>query len=87
MHMIPVKDLGTKTSRVLRTLPKHGATAVADAGGKTTAYLMEARAFEALQARVLLLEGIARGEQAIQQGRVLTQIEARKKMARWLKRK
>lgn len=32
-----------------------------------------------------LLEGIARGEKAIEQGRTLTHAQARRRMARWLK--
>jgi hypothetical protein len=36
--------------------------------------------------RSLLLEGIARGETAIRESRVYTQAQARKKLARWLKK-
>jgi predicted transcriptional regulator len=32
-----------------------------------------------------LLEGIARGERAIDEGRVVSNAKARKRMARWLK--
>lgn len=32
-----------------------------------------------------LLKGIARGERAIEEGRVLTHAQARKRLARWLK--
>ena len=53
-------------------------------GGKRTAYLVDAEDFESLQMRVRILEGIARGEQAIQQGRVLTQTQAKRTMRRWL---
>jgi predicted transcriptional regulator len=35
--------------------------------------------------RLTLLEGIARGEKAVLDGRVLTHEEAKKKMARWHK--
>jgi predicted transcriptional regulator len=34
---------------------------------------------------MILLEGIARGEQAVEDGRVVTHAEARKRMSRWLK--
>ena len=52
--------------------------------GKRAAYLVDAEDFESLQRRVQILEGIARGEQAIQQGRVLTQTQAKRIMRRWL---
>ncbi|MHB9111007.1 MAG: type II toxin-antitoxin system prevent-host-death family antitoxin, partial [Thermoleophilia bacterium] len=32
-----------------------------------------------------LLEGIARGEKAIEEGRTLSHAQAKKRMARWLK--
>ena len=38
-----------------------------------------------LQEQMRLLEGIARGERAFREGRVLTQAQARRRMARWLK--
>jgi predicted transcriptional regulator len=37
-----------------------------------------------MQQRMALLEGIARGERAFEEGRVLTQAETRKRMSRWL---
>ena len=53
-------------------------------GGKRAAYLVDATDFESLQMRVRILEGIARGEQAIQQGRVQTQTQAKRTMRRCL---
>jgi hypothetical protein len=38
-----------------------------------------------LQKRMKLLEGIARGEKAIEEGRSLSQAQAKQRMARWLK--
>jgi len=40
--------------------------------------------YEKLGRRLAVLEGIARGERAIEQGRVLTHTEAKKRLARWL---
>ncbi|MDI6400947.1 type II toxin-antitoxin system Phd/YefM family antitoxin [Balneolaceae bacterium ANBcel3] len=53
--------------------------------GKPSAYLVDVDAFENLLRRMKLLEGIARGEKAILEGRVVTHEEAQKKMSRWLK--
>ncbi len=49
------------------------------------AYLVEAKSYEAMQKRLKLLEGLARGEKAIAEGRVMTHSRAKKRMARWLK--
>jgi prevent-host-death family protein len=53
--------------------------------GLPSAYLVDVATFEALQQRLALLEGIARGECAIEQGRTVTQATARRRLARWLK--
>jgi len=50
-----------------------------------TAYLIEAKVYEAMQKRLQLLEGLARGEQEIAAGKVLSHSRAKKRMARWLK--
>ncbi len=52
--------------------------------GLPAAYLVDAESYEAMTARIGLLEGIAKGEKAIQEGRVLSNAEAKKRMSRWL---
>ncbi len=53
--------------------------------GIPSAYLVDVESFELLQNRMRLLEGIARGERAVNEGRTLTHDEAKTKLARWLK--
>lgn len=53
--------------------------------GLPSAYLVDVESFELLQQRMGILEGIARGEMAIAEGRVVTHAEAKTRMARWLK--
>lgn len=53
--------------------------------GLPSAYLVDVETYELLQRRMSLLEGIARGERAIEDGRVVTHAQARQRMARWLK--
>ena len=53
--------------------------------GVPAAYLVDVESYEALQRRVAILEGIARGERAVDQGRVLSHAKARARMARWLR--
>lgn len=53
--------------------------------GIPSAYLVDVETWDALQDRVRLLEGLARGERALEEGRVLTHAQARRRMARWLK--
>jgi prevent-host-death family protein len=49
------------------------------------AYLIDVETFDALRSRVALLEGIARGERAIAEGRTLSHARARRRLRRWLK--
>lgn len=53
--------------------------------GKPSAYLVDVEDYEFMQQRMDVLEGIARGEQAIQNGDTLTNDEAKEKMSKWLK--
>ena len=53
--------------------------------GVPSAYLIDVDSYDALRRRVAVLEGIARGERAVEQGRVVTHAKARTRMARWLK--
>lgn len=53
--------------------------------GLPTAYLVDVESYELLQQRMTILEGIARGEMAVAEGRVLTNTQAKVRMSRWLK--
>ena len=53
--------------------------------GLPSAYLIDVESYELLQRRMKLLEGIARGEKAIEQGRTLTNAQFKQRMSRWLK--
>lgn len=52
--------------------------------GRPAAYLVNVEDYEFQQKRLHLLEGIARGERAIQQGRVVSQADAEAKLQKWL---
>ena len=53
--------------------------------GLPSAYLVDVESFELLQQRMAVREGVARGEMAVAEGRVLTHARAKARMARWLK--
>ena len=53
--------------------------------GLPSAYIVDVESYELAQQRMALLEGIARGEMAIAEGRVLSHTQAKTRMARWLK--
>lgn len=53
--------------------------------GLPSAYLVDVESYELLQSRMKLLEGIARGEKAIAEGRTATHAQARQRLSRWLR--
>ena len=53
--------------------------------GLPAAYLVDVDAYDKLQKRIRLLEGIARGEKAIEEDRVLTHAKAKQRLSQWLK--
>lgn len=53
--------------------------------GLPSAYLLDVETYQLMQQRMAILEGIARGEQANAEGRVVTHAQARKRLGRWLK--
>ena len=53
--------------------------------GLPSAYLVDVESYQLMQRRMTLLEGIARGELAIAEGRVATHAQAKTRLSRWLK--
>lgn len=52
--------------------------------GRPAAYLVDVETYEEMNRRLTVLEGIALGEQAIRDGRTLTQDQAKDRLAKWL---
>ena len=53
--------------------------------GLPSAYLVDVESYQLQQERMAVLEGIARGERAIEERRTMTHSQAKKRLARWLK--
>lgn len=53
--------------------------------GLPSAYLVDVETYQLMQQRMTILEGIARGEQAVADGRLVTHAQAKTRLARWLK--
>lgn len=80
-----VTTLKRQATEILNQLEKDREPILITQHGVPSAYLVDVETFETLQRRMTLLEGIARGEKAIEEGRVVTHTEAKRRMARWLK--
>lgn len=53
--------------------------------GLPSAYLLDVETYQLMQQRMAILEGIARGEQAVSDRRVATHAQAKERLGRWLK--
>lgn len=53
--------------------------------GLPSAYLVDVQTYEAQQRRMAILEGIARGEMALAEGRTVSHEKAKERLGRWLK--
>lgn len=76
--------LKREARRLIAEIRKRKSSILITEHGKPAAYLVDADTFERLQARLRVLEGIARGERAVQERRTLTQAQARRRMRKWL---
>ncbi len=85
MRIELVTTLKRQATKILADLRKSKEPILITEHGQPSAYLVDVEDFELMQARMKLLEGLSRGERAIQEGRTLTQKEAKKAMTKWLK--
>jgi len=80
-----VTTLKRKATELLDELERNREPILITQHGLPSAYLVDVESFELLQSRMKLLEGIARGEKAIEEGRTITHVRARQRLSRWLK--
>ena len=85
MRIELVTTLKRQATKILADLHKSKEPILITEHGQPSAYLVDVEDYELMQARMKLLEGLSRGERAIQEGRTLTQKDAKKAMAKWLK--
>ena len=80
-----VTTLKRQATKLLDELERSREPILITQHGLPSAYLVDVESYELLQRRMKLLEGIARGEKAIEDGRTVFHAEAKKRMSRWLK--
>ena len=80
-----VTTLKRKATELLSDLSRDKEPILITQHGLPSAYLVDVESYESLKGRIKLLEGIARGERAVEDGRTLSHEEAKSRMSRWLK--
>jgi len=78
-----VTTLKRQATKILAELHESKEPVLITEHGQPSAYLIDVGDYEMMQKRMLILEGLARGETAIQNNRVYT--KAKEKMSKWLK--
>ena len=79
-----VTTLKRQATKILTQVARERSPVLITHHGIPSAYLVDVISFEALQNRLRILEGIARGERAIQEGRTSTPAQAKRRLKRWL---
>ena len=80
-----VTTLKRQATRILADLHETKEPVLITEHGKPSAYLIDIDDYEHMQNRMGRLEGIARGETALQEGRTYSQDQAKERMSKWLK--
>ncbi|MCC5926532.1 MAG: type II toxin-antitoxin system Phd/YefM family antitoxin [Bacteroidetes bacterium] len=79
-----VTTLKRQATKILKEIREHREPVLITEHGQPSAYLVDVEHFEHMQQKLTLLEGLARGEKAIAEGRVVSHEEATVYLKRWL---
>ncbi|KGJ98568.1 type II toxin-antitoxin system Phd/YefM family antitoxin [Thalassotalea sp. ND16A] len=85
MRVELVTTLKRQATKILADLHSSKEPVLITEHGQPSAYLVDVDDYEFMQQRMEILEAVARGEQAINNGNVYSNEEAKEKMNKWLK--
>ncbi|MEW6997459.1 type II toxin-antitoxin system Phd/YefM family antitoxin [Colwelliaceae bacterium BS250] len=85
MRVELVTTLKRQATKILADLHSSKEPVLITEHGQPSAYLVDVDDYEFMQQRMAILEAVARGEQAIRNGNVYSNEEAKDKMNKWLK--
>lgn len=79
-----VTTLKHQTNRILKDPHSSQEPLLITGHNQPSAYFVDVAAYVQMSTRMAILEGIASGEQAIQNGQISTDEAARRQLAKWL---
>ncbi|MBL4911159.1 MAG: type II toxin-antitoxin system Phd/YefM family antitoxin [Alteromonadaceae bacterium] len=85
MRVELVTTLKRQATKILAELHSSKEPVLITEHGQPSAYLVDVEDYEFMQQRMNILEGIYKGEQAIQKGHIFSNQAAKEKMNKWLK--
>lgn len=80
----PVTEIKRHATEIIAQLEADRVPILITEHGRAAAVLMDVESYQTLLRRLDLLEGLARGERAFAEGRVVSHGEATKRLERWL---
>ncbi|WP_343857958.1 type II toxin-antitoxin system Phd/YefM family antitoxin [Aliiglaciecola litoralis] len=80
-----VTTLKRQATKILADLHSSNEPVLITEHGQPSAYLVDVDDYEFMLQRMQVLEGVARGEQAIRNGDTFSNEDAKEKMSKWLK--
>ena len=80
-----VTTLKREATKILAELHSSKEPVLITEHGLPSAYLVDVNDYERMVERMKVLEGIAKGEKAILEGRILSHAQAKDKFKKWLK--
>lgn len=85
MRVELVTTLKRQATKILADLRSSKEPILITEHGQPSAYLVDVEDYEFMQQRMAILEGIARGENAMRAGETFSNEQAKEKMSKWLK--
>ena len=79
-----VTTLKRQATRLIAEIQEDRKPVLITEHGRPAVYLIDVQTFDDQQDRIRILEGIARGERAVQEKRVVTHAQAKRRMKRWI---
>jgi prevent-host-death family protein len=82
--LMPVTEVKRRATEILGRLREDRVPVLVIERGRSAAVLLDIETYEELLGRIEILQGIARGERAYAEGRVVSHAQAKKRLGRWL---
>ena len=79
----PVTEVKRRATQIIAGVRADGYPVIITERGRSAAVLIDIDSYDALLSRLEVLEGVARGERAIREGRVVSHAAAKRRMRRW----
>lgn len=80
----PVTEVKRRATEVIAEVQRSRRPVLITEHGKAAAVLVDVQSYEALLGQLDVLEGIARGDRAFADGRIVSHADAKKRLSRWL---